>query len=574
MAKPKPKGVSKGISKSTPKSSSSASQSFIPGMIIIENPAGSQDTDESGSTSQKNSSPPRKSSTAGTGKPGADGNFFFVGAKLSHTKKADDNSRSLFMREYYRRKRQTKSPVHECEKPRKKSVPTSPDAVIKQEIIALSSSSGHTEPGPFSDSPSSSSSSSTPSEVSPTNNGSPSTPSSMKHELKTESEPELPVTLFHDPVAQHIAFLDQESQKHFRRWIELPKYMMDMSSEDNAQATGAVAGSLMARFPVAIHWFAACSGRQLDPTSFMAMRNHNAVVKYVNHEIVHPTPENYNSLLIGISGALTSANLGCDPLEFEVHRRGRALFLRTYGPPEDPEVMVHMIQNSLVLGRLVHGLDHDSTQPTGAPLPTDADMHLQDLVIAAHNLVSSLEATVLRTRHIQTARDLADRTPPHRDLFAPGSRFHAVLRGAPFNRLAWPARAPPSFGGRRGPPEMSHHAFLIFYLSELVQDIALLPSSAKRTEAYAGLATALRDVKPGHIFASAKSVWIVLSRYKYEPDRAWRAYRSLLVLLRLSAKSHMLVLRLMMWELCLEDEAPGGSVAEVKAILTELGLGT
>lgn len=326
--------------------------------------------------------------------------------------------------------------------------------------------------------------------------------------------------------------------------------------------------ALVPRFPIVVHGWAACSSRQIDGDKPTTIRIYNQLVKMVNSELTHPTPANYDSILLGIQGALASSFLAADPIEFELHRRGRQQFLSIYGPPRHPDVMVYVMQNSFLFGRALYGLytnplqEYSTSSPATPENPPMADF---DQLVASHQLVNWLQ--IIYRRSISESREalLELRPATQKDLFEHDSTLHRVL---------WePIRIKPIPDQSRNPWRkagyMCHHPFVVLYLTLLHFDYEDKSSQEQERE-FGKIATFLTHYPIDREWGASSTSLMLLMTFKEDTDRAWRANHMLHVLMRLSDRRLAMVLEMLAWHLCLDTEPLTVDATNVKEFLREV----
>ncbi|PSK40023.1 Cleavage and polyadenylation factor complex subunit [Elsinoe australis] len=304
-------------------------------------------------------------------------NFIFLGVNVASCKN-DRELKSLLMREHYRKKREIAAPslgsgINQTSSQRSqrlKHVPFArfPKNAIKQyrklapssatrrllPSTTASSTHGPTPNKPRSDSPPFHEPQKSPS-LAGNRVADVLLPSSDRHIRRQLHEAlwhcaTITRPVFVDPVFDMTASLAVESRRHFRHYFLMPNAWLNLPPDSLTCKTYNI--PLAMRFPILVHGFAAFSsgnGGTSATDKAVSVRHHSELVKRVNEEMAKPYPD-YDTALLGIQGVMASAFVRGDENEFAIHRRGQASFFRSCGIPQDPDVMLHVVSNSLMYG--------------------------------------------------------------------------------------------------------------------------------------------------------------------------------------------------------------------------------
>lgn len=308
------------------------------------------------------------------------------------------------------------------------------------------------------------------------------------------------------------------------------------------------------QFPILNHAYAAFSSRQMDdsPSQLVHLRNHKALVHIVNAEMARPHEGNYNTILLGIKGALASAYIGGDLVEFETHRRGLTHFIIKHGPPKDPDVLIHLVAGCVVFGK-------SAIEPT-LDMSWTADA-ASNMYIVNHWLAPSQDlidlVQLLNSRSCHAAREYmaADRSASQRKLFAPGSILHHAINE--------PRCKDPTATPWRQLFDTDHHPFLVMYLTLLCLDLETKPRYDQDL-AYALIITTIREYRLTRDVGSVMLNYMLLRLHKRDTRRTWRTFQLHHVLLALPEEHQRPILDLFTWFLCLESEPPRVSTADIR----------
>lgn len=326
------------------------------------------------------------------------------------------------------------------------------------------------------------------------------------------------------------------------------------------------------------HWLALLSSFQLDgtKTNMLAIRNHAKIVRMVNQCIGRPQEANdYNTILLGIQAGMSSAFMLGDMTEMNMHIRGREHFLKVYGLPKHPLVMVHIIVDSLGFGPAILGVDSDaSLRPDSAindmehkvskSPPWSQDLLTPDTLMDIHELATLIES-LQRVQSIPEEQLRRQRQPAEQKLFAPG----ALLQVA----LTWPLRraleSTKELSFRELDLKLAHHPYLVIYLTLLHFDLSYQPSQQQEGE-YRTLVDIFDYHTEMNAWVPASLAINILVRYKHESNRAWKAVRLLHVLFRLPEDKSRHILHLLIWYVCLDPSIrPPIQDLDVYGVLSE-----
>lgn len=390
--------------------------------------------------------------------------------------------------------------------------------------------------------------------------------------ITTSSESEhfpsnLQMITFQDPKLQEvIQVLQPAARKQFWRYFTLATDLFDLSVD--IFTCKAYTMALVTRFPVLVHAYTAFSSRQSAvcnsdaDLAAISLRHHNHLVKVVNHQITKPSPENYAIILLGIQGAMASAFAGGDKVEFAIHRKGQSRFLRMCGIPTDPDLMNHMVANSLMFGRgIIDPLFDDSWDLTPTAI-TDADRvyDTMELMTSAYELTGLLRT--IQCRSVLSRHELqAIRSENELGLYAPGSVLRYMLR-EPFD----PNRVVSEW---REQFDIGHYPFMVIYLTLWQCEMAQESLEAQETE-YKSFAQNIRVARIAHTSGPATVNWLLIVKYTHLPERSFRAYRFLQVLLKLSRPHRAVVLALLVWNLSLDMEPPSQAAGTIDLLVSDV----
>ncbi|GAM91183.1 hypothetical protein ANO11243_092300 [Dothideomycetidae sp. 11243] len=355
--------------------------------------------------------------------------------------------------------------------------------------------------------------------------------------------------IVYDHTIEHAKSLDPTSGYHFRRYFTLPNSVLDLPAD--VLTCRAYSLPLLSRFPLLLHCFTAFSSRYSthQTAGVTSLYHHNMIIAIVNEQIARPASNNYHTILVGVQGAMASSFAAGNLDEFALHRRGQAQLLRKYGRPDDPDLVVYLVSNSLIFGEAPVNALFDPSSPSqchDAADLTNLQMYADELVDILHGLLSRDESRVVM---------LERRSISQLQLFDRGSVLHRIVYEEPgTNAAASPCRA--AF-------DVACLPFMIVYLTLL--QIELDACSPRRQEqVYATILEKMREAKLKPAYGAGLVDWMLLVNFKNDTRRAWQATRLLHVLLRLSMPRRQHILQFLVWNLCLDTEMPYLDLAEVE----------
>ena len=311
---------------------------------------------------------------------------------------------------------------------------------------------------------------------------------------------------------------------------------------------------LVMRFPVLLHCFAVFSSRQMAQQCFRAnieltpvsLYHHNIIVKAVNVKISQPKA-NYNSILLGMQGALASTFASGNQVEFGIHRRGQSAFLRAYGLPQDFDVMLHLVANSLMFGKApVEALLEIYGDAVG--YSPSRQHEVDDFRHSCEEVVALLLQIQERIQKLPASQSAIKWTRSQLRLFQEPSILHYIIRSSVLDHES-------SNHCWRATFEIAHHPFLVLYLSLLISDTETLPLYQQEM-LYGSIIKCIHSSKISKQSGSVPVNWMLLTQFKDQPQRTWKAQQLLYVLLRLSQDSLQLVLRLLLWRMSPWNNVP------------------
>ncbi|KKY16431.1 hypothetical protein UCRPC4_g05940 [Phaeomoniella chlamydospora] len=304
---------------------------------------------------------------------------------------------------------------------------------------------------------------------------------------------------------------------------------------------------LASKFPVLIQCFISLASRVFDrkealPESPRSIRYHTRVVQLV-HQEMQSSERDDDSVILGILGAMVSNLVARSRLEFGIHARGLTNFVRIRGYPSyDPDVMAHYVSTSLMWGcQVVEALFGSPT--SGPPVQPPCQDDVSEFLVTKNTLVALLLSA---QAHIEASSSVLRTSRSTSPLFNSNSIFSSI---------AWRPLLHPTTNFWKKAFEIAHHPFLILYLYLLDQDLSSIsPSIRSETETSLSSDFLTRNItKTSHC---ACINWYLLTKYKWESERAYLALQLDQVMLRMREHHRVLALKLLLWNLCPFGDKP------------------